>query len=52
MATDRKSWQRVVWVLLPSLYVAGIIIDINMNISLLQVGTIAMYVACVVVAAC
>lgn len=52
MATDRKSWQRVVWLLLPSLYVAGIIIDINMNISLLWVGTTAMYMACVLVAIC
>ena len=52
MATDRKSWQGVVWVLLPSLYMAGIIIDINMNISLLQVGTTAMYVVSVLVATC
>ena len=52
MATDRKSWQRVVWLLLPSLYVAGIIIDLNMKISLLQVGTTEKYVTCVLVATC
>jgi len=52
MATDRKSWQRVIWLLLPSLYVAGTIIDINMNISVLRVGTTAMNVACVLVATC
>jgi hypothetical protein len=47
MATDRKSWQRVIWLLLPCLYMAGIIIDLNMRMCLLQVGTTEMYVACV-----